>query len=205
MIICLQGIIFNKYPEKKSSDQRVQGLSELCQEGGKYYDKLFIHAGISSDRLTMASIEATKMKKGKEKIKINPGQMTGIIKKLGKYWGASDLGITKLRSYHFYSHAGRQSRNWGEKITNKHSYAIAIIIAMKVEMIKQAPTLPIIIESMSKYLETAKIAHQIANYIKGLGYDALAHFDANYQLACVPVARDAGMGEVGCTQSLVLA
>jgi reductive dehalogenase len=69
--------------------------------------------------------------------------------------------------------------------------------------LKQAPLLPEILESTAKYVETAKIAHIITNYIKLLGYEARAHFDANYQVACVPVAKDAGLGEVGRLSILI--
>jgi reductive dehalogenase len=52
------------------------------------------------------------------------------------------------------------------------------------------------IETCRGYIECAKIAQLVARYIRALGYHARAHIDANYRLMCVPVAVDAGLGEL---------
>ncbi len=60
-----------------------------------------------------------------------------------------------------------------------------------------APAAPTVMESAHKYLISGAIAIQIAHFIRELGYDAMAHIDANYELICPLVARDAGLGEIG--------
>jgi epoxyqueuosine reductase QueG len=52
-------------------------------------------------------------------------------------------------------------------------------------------------ESARQYVESAKIAVQIASMIRGLGYPARAHIDGNYRVIAPLVARDAGLGEIG--------
>jgi reductive dehalogenase len=132
-----------------------------------------------------------------EKKDINNEKLTQIIRELARFYGAVDVGITSLKPYHLYTHAGRHAENWGEKIQNNHSSAIVIVVAMDVEMIKSAPALPVVLESSRQYVEAARIANIIAAYIRYLGYSARAHTDGNYELMCVPAAVDAGLGNLG--------
>ena len=60
-----------------------------------------------------------------------------------------------------------------------------------------APKAEAIMESSQQYLESSKIAIQLTNFIRRLGYSAKPHFDGNYDLICPVVAKDAGLGEFG--------
>ena len=60
-----------------------------------------------------------------------------------------------------------------------------------------APQASIVVESSRQYLNAGKIAVDLAEKIRAMGYDARAHIDGNYQLICPLVARDAGLGEIG--------
>jgi reductive dehalogenase len=68
---------------------------------------------------------------------------------------------------------------------------------MSPEMIRHAPDSPTTTETAFKYLEAGKIAMVLARYINLLGHEARAHVDANYRVMCVPIAADAGLGELG--------
>jgi reductive dehalogenase len=74
---------------------------------------------------------------------------------------------------------------------------------MRVDMIKNAPTSSVLQESARKYVEAAKISNILAGYIRKFGYQARAHNDANYDILCVPLAVDAGLGELGRTGLLM--
>ena len=52
-------------------------------------------------------------------------------------------------------------------------------------------------ESAQKYVEAAKISNIVAAYIRQFGYRARAHNDANYDVLCVPIAVESGLGELG--------
>jgi ferredoxin len=188
---------YNAHPGKKETDVYIQSLPELLSPGGTYYDEVMAPLGIAFDSVTVSTSSAEALQKAKRVIKLEPEIITDIIKKAGKHCGAAEVGITRLRDYHLYSHKGRHAGDWGKSIQLDHTYAIVFLVPMETTMIKFAPTLPQILESTGKYVETAKIAHIIANYIKLLGYDAKAHYDGQYEVACVPLARDAGLGEVG--------
>jgi len=60
-----------------------------------------------------------------------------------------------------------------------------------------APEGPTVMESAQQYLASGAIAVQLAQAIRRLGWPAEAHIDANYQVVCPLVARDAGLGEIG--------
>jgi ferredoxin len=64
-------------------------------------------------------------------------------------------------------------------------------------MMQSAPASPTLMESARQYLNAGSIAVQLAVAIRELGYRARAHIDANYQVVCPLVARDAGLGEIG--------
>jgi len=188
---------YKDHPELRQTDADIHKLPELLSEGGRYYDELFAALGISFDAFTTSTRHSTSFPVSANKFDHDLEELTGVIIKAGKYLGAADIGITCLSDYHLYSYSGRQAENWGQPIENDHTHAIAILVPMRWEQIKKAPALPQIIESTHKYIETAKIAHVLTNFIKRLGYDARAHFDGQYQVACVPVAQDAGLGETG--------
>ena len=64
-------------------------------------------------------------------------------------------------------------------------------------MIGAGPVLPEVVEIMRVYVKLATIADTLAEYIRALGYPARANVMPNYQVLCVPIAIDAGMGELG--------
>jgi reductive dehalogenase len=131
------------------------------------------------------------------KAPVDAVRLAAVLTHLARFYGAVDVGIAPLRAYHFYSHAGRTRDHWGDPIPAERGSAIVVVVAMDWRMIAAAPTLPAILESSRQYVEAAKTASIIAEYIRGLGYRARAHTDGNYQVLCVPLAVDAGLGELG--------
>jgi len=126
-----------------------------------------------------------------------PAGMTAFIKSLAHYYGALDVGIAELRPYHVYSHVGRGEGPYGAPIQLEHRFGIAFTVEMDFSMIAANPAAPGVAESIRQYVEVAKIAVQLANAIRRLGYPARAHIDGNYRVVAPLVARDAGLGEIG--------
>ena len=62
---------------------------------------------------------------------------------------------------------------------------------------KTGPVLSEAIEVMRVYNRLAHIAVTLASYIRMLGFPARAHIVTNYQVLCIPLAVNAGMGELG--------
>jgi ferredoxin len=188
---------YASHPEKKEIDAKIHSKPEIEEPGRVFYDShytpffdaVFYH--LAQTRSAAWGEPFAEMKE------INKEKLAQIIRELARFYGAVDIGITSLKPYHLYSHAGRHAENWGGKIQNIHNSAIVIVVAMDVKMIKSAPALPVVLESSRQYVEAAKIANIIAAYIRCLGYSARAHTDGNYQLLCVPVAVGAGLGTLG--------
>jgi len=132
-----------------------------------------------------------------ERVSITAEEATSLVKGLARYWGARDVGITELRDYHVYTHIGRGEGVYGEPIRLSHRYAIAFTVEMDHTMVSTAPTAPTAMESAHQYLEAARVALQLAAYIRSLGYPARAHIDGNYRVIAPLVAWDAGLGELG--------
>ena len=109
----------------------------------------------------------------------------------------STSGVTELRPYHVYTHVGRGSGAWGEPIELDHRWAIAFTVEMDHAAMRHAPEAPVVAESARQYVESARIAVQLAAVIRALGYPARAHIDGNYRVIAPLVARDAGLGEIG--------
>ena len=128
---------------------------------------------------------------------LDPTEATAMVKGLAKYYGALQVGITELRPEHVYSHIGRGSGEYGAQVSLEHRYAIAFTVEMDFEMVGSVPTAPITMESSRQYVEAAKIATQLAETLRNLGYPARGHIDGNYRVICPLVARDAGLGEIG--------
>lgn len=185
------------HPGKKEIDEKIHNKPGIEEPGRTFYDSQytpFFDAVFYHLKQTRSAAWGEPFP---EKKAINNEKLAQVIEEIAGYYGAVDVGITSLESYHLYSHAGRHAENWGEKIQNNHKSAIVIVVAMDVKMIKSAPALPVVLESSRQYVEAAKIANIIAAYIRYLGYSARAHIDGNYQLMCVPAAVDAGLGALG--------
>ena len=130
------------------------------------------------------------------KTKSNAKDITNYIKNWSKKLGAIDCGIADLQDYHMYSVGGRGER-YDKVYERKHEYAIAFTVEMDHRMMQSAPKASAIMESGQQYLESGRIAVQIAHFIRKLGYEARAHIDGNYEVVCPLVARDVGLGELG--------
>ena len=106
------------------------------------------------------------------------------------------MGVTKLKSYHLYSHRGR-GNEYGKPVKNNHKFALAFTVEMDKAHVDSAPKGSTVSESALQYLNAGSIAIQIATFINNLGYRVRAHIDGNYEVVCPLVARDAGLGEIG--------
>jgi len=188
---------YKDHPEKESEDKKIQMKPELGEPGHLYYDPYYSPFFTASEKYLHRIIPVSKREPVKEKKTVNNKTITDRIQQLCRFYGAVDIGITPLQPHHLYSYAGRWPEIYGKKIKNTHKYAVVIVVAMTEKIMKHAPTLPAILESTRQYVEAAKIASILAEYIRNFGYQAQAHTDGNYETLCVPLAVDSGMGELG--------
>jgi reductive dehalogenase len=189
---------YNAHPDKRDIDKKIHAKPEIGEPGHLYYDPYYSPSFDAAFDYLVHTRPASFAPARGEKQDVDTAKIREVIEFMARHYGAVDIGFTPLKPYHVYSHAGRRAENWGQKVDlSSHPTAIAIVVRMDVQMIKQAPTLPVIMESAKQYVEAGKIANLIAAYLRRFGYEARAHTDGNYQVMCVPVAIDAGLGELG--------
>jgi len=191
---------YRDHPEKRSFDEKVRAMPPLGSPGSRTYHHLtspfLIAAADALEKITRnidwdpAPIEGVALQ-------ATPMEFTRRIKGFARYLGADLVGTTKLDPAHVYSHIGRSPGVWGSPIELNHPHAIAIAVEMSFDMVRHAPDTALTTETSFKYFEAARIAMVVARYINLLGYEARAHVDGNYRVLCVPVAVDAGLGELG--------
>lgn len=187
---------YKKHPEKELLDNAFRKEPGLLSPKSTYYNKKAFEAADAYFEEIGTLHPYIEGASNPEKTKLDAKTFTERIKKQTLDLGALDVGITNTKPYHFYSHKGRGDE-YGNIIDNSHQIAIAFTVEMNHEMVMAAPQASIVMESAKQYLNAGKIATQIAELIRDMGYDARAHIDGNYQLICPLVARDAGLGEIG--------
>jgi reductive dehalogenase len=191
---------YNEHPNKKEFDEKVRQLPLLSEPVSKTYHPLtspFQVAAFGIIEEISRNLEWKPIPLEGKPIQTDFGELTKRIKGFACYLGAKAVGCTKLNPAYVYSHIGRSPGKWGSHIEMNHSHAIALAVEMSSEMLRHAPDSPTTTETAFKYLEVGKIAMVLARYLNLLGYEARAHVDANYRVMCVPIAADAGLGELG--------
>jgi len=188
---------YRDHPHQKSPDDASRDQPGLLNPEARFMDPLHRASAVGSFTLTEALRDAVDGPTSEDRNQSSPEDLTKIIKKLAKYYGALECGITDLKPAHIYSHIGRGTGKYGDKITLDHHYAIAFTVEMDFEMTAFAPYAPVVMESARQYVESARVSIQLAAAIRDLGYPARAHIDGNYRVIAPLVARDAGLGEIG--------
>ncbi|NOU59776.1 4Fe-4S dicluster domain-containing protein [Marinifilum caeruleilacunae] len=187
---------YSKNPDKLDLDNGFRKEPGLTAEKSIFYNEVAYKAGNSSFFAVEQFKNSVDGPVHHSKSDISSSELSKFLKDWSKKLGALDVGITKLENYHFYSHKGR-GEEYGNPIESVHSHAIAFTVEMSQEMVAAAPQSSIVMESAQQYLEAGRIAVQLAQFLRSMGFSARAHIDGNYQLVCPLVARDAGLGEIG--------
>ena len=188
---------YARHPEHRIADDRFRALPGLLSEQARFYHPFGFAAAEASFYLTEALRDAVDGPVAAERVQASKEEMTHYLKRLAQFYGALDVGVTALEPYHVYSHIGRGTGEYGAPISLAHTHAIAFTVEMDFEMVVTAPKAPTSMETAKEYVESARIAVQLAQAIRSLGYPARAHIDGNYRLIAPLVARDAGLGEIG--------
>ena len=137
------------------------------------------------------------------KTSFSPSRAAEKVKANAQLYGADLVRIGPLNQRWTYSHVGTTAGNapgyqpWGTPINlSRHSNAIALGFQMDLNLLSGAPYFPTMLATAQAYAQSAFTAVRLADYIRMLGYSARAHHFSNYQVLCVPVAVDCGMGEL---------
>jgi len=136
-----------------------------------------------------------------KRVNLTPEQATERVKGYARNRGADLVGVTEINPLWIYSHRGEvfydNWADWGKEIKVEHRYAVVFATEMSFDMVGTGPHSPTMIESMGNYAQGAYIATQLAQFIANLGYSATASHFRHYDALMVPLAVDAGLGELG--------
>ncbi len=183
-------------PDKKVRDDRFRRNAGLLQRGTTQYNSFYFASADASFETIAALRTFVNGTVAEKKIPVDAQRVSNYLKNWSKKLGAVDCGITELQDYHIYSTGGRGER-YGQKFVKSHRFALAFTVEMDHKMVQTAPAGTMVMESGQQYLESGRIALQVAKFIRSLGYEARAHIDGNYEVVCPLVARAAGLGEIG--------
>jgi reductive dehalogenase len=191
---------YQAHPEHLEYDTKIAALPGLGRTGG--VDAAMFDAQFAA----IKQIGGESFVNGEpvaSKSEISPERAAQKVKALARLLGADLVKIGPLRQEWVYSHVGRSIGNqegyqrWGTPTDlSQHSNAIALGLAMNLDLLRSAPDFPILLATARGYATGAWVAIQLAQYIRLLGYSARAHHLNNYQVLCVPVAVDCGLGEL---------
>jgi ferredoxin len=130
------------------------------------------------------------------------------LKEITKYYGATSVGIVKLTDYSYYSHFGGLNDelgiyNYNEKITPHYTTAIVFTVKMNLDFMNRAPNFEELLTTEDGYIKAASVGARLALYIKELGYSAMFNNSEYYLAPLVPLAHDAGLGQIGMCNHIV--
>jgi len=199
---------YREHPDFESSDARRRTLGgPLDGTIDRPYESLNRAAAFASQQLTgfLAVNPAIKPKahtKMKDlRIDLSPDQASAGIKGYARHLGADLVGIAEINPLWCYSHRGMIKRgnedDWGREIAVNHRFAVVIATEMAFETVVSSPRTPNTVESIFGYAKGAFVATQLAAYISNIGYSATTNINQHYEALMVPLAVDAGLGELG--------
>jgi len=187
---------YDRKTDKLETDQKFRRAPGLLSPESTQYDPFMYGSAAATFQVCENLIGLCDGPVSETSIGAEPSETALYIKEWVRQLGAISVGITELKEDHLYSIGGRRER-YGKPVTNNHKYAIAFTVEMDRDSMRRGPKAPTIMESAQQYLNSGTIAVQLAAFIRSLGFPARAHIDANYEVICPTVARDAGLGELG--------
>ncbi|MDF1554807.1 MAG: reductive dehalogenase [Deferrisomatales bacterium] len=132
---------------------------------------------------------------------LEPERASEIIKGIARHLGAAAVGVCKVDPRWVYSRRGeifnQNWEEWGTPIAEFPPYAVVIATEMDHEMVQGAPHTPAVVESTANYARGAYITTILAQWFGAMGYRGEAEHNRHYKCLMVPLAVDAGLGELG--------
>lgn len=189
---------YKTHPELKSIDDEIRTYSGLgskmpISDYWMFYSlgKLIYFLG-SPDKVE--GVPSNKI------TRLSPERASQKIKGFARQLGADLCGISLLKPEFVYSHHGRicyPSEPTGKPINLTHQNAISLGFKMDPHMVRSGPRHGSMVETGIMYYISCIVSIALAEYIRSLGYAARAHHMRNYQVLPVPLAVEAGLGELG--------
>lgn len=121
----------------------------------------------------------------------DPDHLTALIKAKGLEIGGSDIGFAELTPIMI---------NVGFEFEQR--YIISAIVAEDYSKVLEG-ALAVEKEAFEVYVECARVSTELAAYIRGLGFSAVADHNGTGEVQAIPALNACGMGELGKHGSLI--
>lgn len=191
---------YEKRPALRRFDDAVRRLPDLAEAGSPAHHPLTSPLQLAAVEIMARlrqDLDGEWSRPAPQRVEVEAAEVTRRLEGYARHLGADLFGCTRLNSAWVYSHIGRGEGIWGESIELAHKNALVIGCRMSSRMVEQAPGAASTTETAVRYLQLGNIALVLARAIQLMGYRARAHVDGNYRVMCVPLAVDAGLGELG--------
>ncbi|MGD2126989.1 MAG: reductive dehalogenase, partial [Desulfobacteraceae bacterium] len=133
--------------------------------------------------------------------KVPPEKAADIVKNFALHLGADLVGVCRVNPLWAYSHRGEihydEWDKWGMEMPESLPYAVVFATEMSHEHVSAAPHTPTLAESATQYCKGEYVSTILAQWFSAMGYKAVAQHFFHYDLLPVPLAVDAGLGELG--------
>ncbi|HER43068.1 MAG TPA: hypothetical protein ENO08_01240, partial [Candidatus Eisenbacteria bacterium] len=187
---------------------------------GKPFDGHLSRAVYEAHFVTSAALALPDQVDGapaEERVEWDPAEASRRIKAFARSLGADDVRIGPLDPSWVYSHRGSrpffsegyenppyftgipegyQGARYGEPIELDHASAVSMAFRQDRDLVATGATRAVDFETGRVYAKSVVASVQLARFIRALGWPARAHHLRNYLVMLVPVAVDAGIGEL---------
>jgi len=141
-----------------------------------------------------------------------PEEMSQTVKSAARFYGAGAVGIAPMRELYVNQKEGEREIVFEDVefpavtkdkfvIPRKMRWVVAIAIPMDLSLLAQSPTAIGEAATSLGYSQSALVVASLAEFIRGLGYQAIPSINDTAQR--VPFAIDAGLGELSRLNKLV--
>jgi len=199
--------MYQKHPgwEERDARRRIKGgpvgeMGAIDKPHGNANFSAAIASMLMPEYLTAPHIIRPMDFRG-DTLQMNPEEASLRVKGFARKLGADLVGVTRISPLWTYSHRGmdgsQQGEEWGQALEVSHEYVIVLATEMAFDLVQTSPHTSGTIETARNYAEGAGISIRLAQFIANLGYSATAEHLRYYQSLLVPMAVDAGLGEMG--------
>jgi len=186
------------YPQNKNG-YRHEDLA--FEEAGWYIERAFAHGNVIHNSGMYSwdtKLEKRRLVPPDLKLDIkDAAKISGHIKKVAIFFGASQVGICNLDRRWIYSHSFHVYTLEHEEleVPEECKYAIVLLFEMDYKLTKTSPTWLAAGATGRAYSEMPVTTSMLSQFIRGLGYKAIP--SGNDTGLSIPMAIDAGLGELG--------
>jgi len=216
----LERIYHRMHPELAVTDRRLARFIEHADSPEGSTDQLnsALYTCTFDPIAGLARPDVVDGEVASRQVQLNSSTAAQRIKSIARHLGADEVRIGPLNQNWVYSHRGTppffdelspnpphfhglpegyNGQRWGDPIELPHHTAISMAFSQDHELLRSGGTPFSDFEVGRVYALSALVATQVAAYLRALGWSARAHHLRHYDVLVVPVAVDAGLGELG--------